>query len=163
MGIHDTFLNMELFFASIILAFIWSLIGSFFLYYYSQKEQSNWLIEWYRREETLDLREIEKNEYLKERGKWLFWIFLAALIVIGIALLCVFFVFADLTNQTKDMGENATAICPQNITYVVNNYYSNYTIERIVVENKNRSISVEELKFLMQSGKVGQNRSFYRY
>jgi hypothetical protein len=46
--------------------------------------------------------------------------------------------------------QNSPKIC-QNITYVVNNYYQNYTVNEVNEKNKGFSFSIDELKYLVNS------------
>jgi len=62
-------------------------------------------------------------------------------------------------NNDKPQANGNLSCASQNITYIVNNYYYNYTIEQITVKNSNHPFSFEGLKYFTPSGK-GINRSF---
>lgn len=59
--------------------------------------------------------------------------------------------------QLSQTNEKPTSTC-QNVTYVVNNYFTNYTLEQKIIKIENHPFSVAELKNLMHSGTGTPNR-----
>ena len=94
------------------------------------------------------LRQLNTEHWPKTKGALiLFAVTLMAIFALILVLGSSLSVFAKIP-QTNEISSNNC----QNITYVVNNYYNNYTIEQITIKNENRPFSVEELKYFMRPG-----------
>lgn len=128
-----------------------------------EKKKLEWEIQFAQREG--DEKGKRKNEFLKGRliaeyqsYTLLYCIVIAILIIalLGIVVLMgnTLPLFAQIqqNNENPQVSGNLSCAC-QNNTYMVNNYYYNYTIEQIMVENKNRAFSLEELKYFVNNGK----------
>jgi hypothetical protein len=125
--------------------------------YSFQINQYDWLIKYANK--IGDEAERKKNEFLKTEFKTKYrhsknlFLIICSIISITFFIIILLISFAlPVFAQIPSINENSTN-ANQNITYIVNNYYNNYTIEQITVKNENRPFSFEKLKYLMQNGK----------
>jgi len=160
--IFGTLVNLVIFLGSVIFIYY----GWFWYEYFDYKfqvEQYDGLIKY--AEKIKDEREQDKNKFLKSEFEAKYgpqhrrYLKICVGIIFGlIVLVLLFSIPLHYFAQTSQINENS--VCAnQNITYIVNNYYYNYTIEQIAVDNENQAFSVKELKYLLQKGKEKYNFS----
>ncbi|PKL65074.1 MAG: hypothetical protein CVV32_05880 [Methanomicrobiales archaeon HGW-Methanomicrobiales-3] len=90
-----------------------------------------------------DLNRIKEYPKQSNRSNHIFYGFIIILILIVMS--GIFGLFAP----PSDLQQNTIKSC-QNVTYVENSYY--YTIEQINIEKPDSSLSVQELRYLMNKG-----------
>jgi hypothetical protein len=89
-----------------------------------------------------DLARIKNYPKQTTRSKYILWIFIIIVILVGICGIYGIFGPHALSNPPS-----SSEYC-QNVTYVINQYYQNYTVEEIKIEKPNSEFSLQELKYL---------------
>lgn len=148
--IFGTLLAWVLFLAALIFVYIDWAHGAYSEYSF-QKKQYEWEIQFAQQKGLQN--DVDKNKFLQnkletehkpEMMKYI--------IILGCIIVFICIAVAILSSQLPAVAliqsdETSSEIC-QNVTSVVNNYYYNYTIERINIENSVRAFPVRE--YLMQ-------------
>lgn len=162
--IFSNLVGLIAFIASVIFLYL-DRIANAYSDYSFQEKQYDWHIHYAEEEGNDDERRKNvylKNQFVTEYGsitkRYIFVVLGIVLALFGFMVLLLNAL--PMSTQMSQGNENPLSTC-QNVTYILNADYYNYSMTQIIVKNE-RELSVEELKYLMQNRNGHFNHSLSR-